>query len=96
MLRFGLSLLIYISIGRWLYSEVELYAPRLKPLVDNGLEYITIPRSDTWSRQRLAAAANGFSSVLEHLSSSDHDQRASSASAGTNSLKNAPTVLAAE
>ena len=71
MLRFGLSLLIYISIGRWLYSEVELYAPGLKPLVDNGLEYITIPRSDTWSRQRLAAITRRFGSVLEYLT---HDE----------------------
>ena len=67
MLRFGLSLLIYISIGRWLYSEVELYAPRLKPLVDSGLEYITIPRSDTWSRQRVATIFQSFGSVFEHL-----------------------------
>ena len=78
MLRFGLSLLIYISIGRWLYSEVELYAPRLRPLIDSGLEYITIPRSDTWSRQNLKVALHGFGSVVEHLTQSEAEQTTAS------------------
>lgn len=70
MLRFGLSLLIYIAVGRWLYGEIGLYAPGLKPLVDSGLEHITIPRSDTWSRKKVGDFISIFSDTFSSKTSS--------------------------
>ena len=42
-------MLLWVTVGRWVYSEAQLSAPVLVPVFDSILEVVRIPTHDTWS-----------------------------------------------
>lgn len=42
-------MLLWVTVGRWIYSEAELSAPALVPVFDSILEVVQIPTHDQWS-----------------------------------------------
>jgi len=63
MLRMLFTLIISASIGRWMYSEVELIAPPLVPIFNTVLNATDLPTHDKWSKnsfEQLIRAVNGI------------------------------------
>ncbi len=50
MLRIMLTLIVSASIGRWFYSEIELVAPPLVPVINSVLNATELPTHDKWSK----------------------------------------------
>lgn len=64
MVRFFLALGFYVVVGRWLYSEAELSAPNLVPVIDATLEKVQIPTHDTWDWEKIGNFAKDVRSYL--------------------------------
>lgn len=64
MFRLMLSMLLWVTVGRWVYSEAELAAPVLVPVFDSILEVVQIPTHDQWSREPFEAALAGVREAL--------------------------------
>jgi len=64
MFRLMFSMLMWVTVARWMYSEAELSAPVLIPVFDSIMEVVQIPTHDTWSREPFEAAISGVREVL--------------------------------
>ncbi len=53
MLRLVFSLFLWVSVGRWTYSEIELLAPKAIPAVDALVEFLDIPTHDKWDFKKV-------------------------------------------
>lgn len=75
MFRFFCSMLLWVTVGRWMYSEAELSAPVLVPVFDSILEIVQIPTHDQWSTDGVDSAISTVRSVMsygaEYVPSSD-------------------------
>jgi hypothetical protein len=45
------SMVMWVTVARWVYSEAELSAPVLIPVFDSILEVVQIPTHDQWSAE---------------------------------------------
>ncbi len=50
MMRLVLSLVLSVSVARWIYSEVKLIAPPIVPLIDFVVDATALPTHDQWSK----------------------------------------------
>jgi hypothetical protein len=64
MFRLMFSMLMWVTVARWVYSEVELSAPVLIPVFDSILEVVQIPTHDQWSADPFKAVLAGMREVL--------------------------------
>jgi hypothetical protein len=56
MVRLMMTMLMWVTVARWLYAEAELSAPFLVPVVDSVLEVVEIPTHDQWPEEPFQAA----------------------------------------
>lgn len=68
-----LSMLLWVTVGRWVYSEAQLSAPVLVPVFDSILEVVRIPTHDTWS---LKAVDSAIRDIRERLREGETKMRA--------------------
>lgn len=47
-MRYIFSMLLWVVVARWCYSEIALSAPWAIPTIDSALEYVQIPTHDQW------------------------------------------------
>jgi hypothetical protein len=48
MARLAFSLILYVTLARWLHAELELLTPSLVPVIDSGVDSLSIPTHDKW------------------------------------------------
>lgn len=53
MLRRLFNLIIYVTVARWMYAEIQLTAPQLVPALDYCLQVVTIPTHDKWPKESM-------------------------------------------
>lgn len=64
MFRLMFSMVLWVTVGRWVYAEAELSAPTLVPVLDSIMEVVQIPTHDRWSKEPFEAALSGVREVL--------------------------------
>ncbi len=63
MFRFIISMLLYVSVARWMYAEIQLVAPSVTPSIDNLVNYLTIPTHDKWDKEAIASIVSNISNA---------------------------------
>ena len=91
MLRILLGLFISVSVARWMYSEVELVAPPLMPVLDYVVDATTIPTHDKWSKDSLESLLKAVDTVAKVCVSSFMEQKQTSAPKNTKEKRRSPS-----
>lgn len=56
VVRFFLTMGLYVVTAKWMYAEVTNAIPVAKPILDTVTEAIQIPTHDNWSEEKINAA----------------------------------------
>jgi hypothetical protein len=82
MIRFLLSLLFYIALGRWIYAEALLLLPSSIPYIDSVIERVEIPThsqifsiADDADSTQSNSLVSYVSQVSQSLNWSEKDER---------------------
>jgi len=65
MFRLMFSMVMWVTVARWMYSEAELSAPMLIPVFDSILEVVQIPTHDQWSAEPFEEVFAQMQSILD-------------------------------
>lgn len=60
MFRFMFVMLLYVTVARWIYSEISLVVPSAVPAINECLNRLQIPTHDKWDKaaiERLVKSA---------------------------------------
>jgi hypothetical protein len=64
MLKLIFTLVVSVSISRWIYAEVQLVAPAALPALDYVVERTEIPTHNTWSKDSFARVLAGVGKLV--------------------------------
>ena len=67
MIRLAVTFVMYMVVGRWLYSEVQLNFPQAVPSIDYAMEKISIPTHDKWDRKQIDRTLTQIENALQQV-----------------------------
>ncbi len=63
ILRIISTLLIYVTVGRWIYAEINLLMPGAIPTIDYVLQATSLPTHDKWPKDSMNQLVSAMSYV---------------------------------
>lgn len=75
MIRFILTMVFYVLVAQWLYSEARILAPSVIPAINTGLERLTIPTHDQWNWQAVERAFDSLRGIQITIPSSNSSSK---------------------
>lgn len=63
-LRFFLTMGFYVVLARFMYTETVTYIPESKVYIDSAIEYLTIPPSKEWDKEKIAEVVEKIPSFV--------------------------------
>lgn len=67
MIRLVITFLVYMIVGRWIYSEVQLAFPKAVPSVNYALETVAIPTHDKWNGKKVSSFMHKVTAQVEQI-----------------------------
>lgn len=64
VIRFFLKMAFYVVLARFMYTEAVTYVPESQAYLDSAVEFLTIPPSVEWNKEKIAKAVDQVPSLI--------------------------------
>lgn len=64
VIRFFLTMGFYVVLARFMYTEAVTYVPESQAYLDSAIEFLTIPPSAEWDKERISNVVDQIPSLI--------------------------------